>query len=624
MTWTSGPCFPSLEAPYAFCSPEGPLRYHHAPNALMTMSAVNMMRGSNPIVVMPLGTVILNAGAIAGSLKPESMSAITWAYNALCNAACIHKAFHTIDNNKMSRFTKWSSWSKLQQTAVLDAQRTLTLTALSEDLLLKVEEKDLFRVVKGSIQPLSAAEKTQWDRKHLTMERIAAKYDINPAEFELYFTIASRRQNKRVFYPFHQLSIPQAEAIGWDWCHTVAFSVDRLERMRRECNRHAEEAGLGERKMDPEKFVFWQAHHFCKVARDVKRAMPDASPENVRFLIFCDRWGLPIVPWIGHTLCASLCKGPDHGIAMTFGLVEPSGLESFDPVRHFDLELCTVTIDSVTTNEAMWNYASHSWSRIRGILASVPCSHPLWRFDASAGNIIWRAPSSTTVAPEMPVSSFSVPALTSLEPWSSGKALDPRCDSCEESFQSLGSLVHHCRTTHSLAAADSPSETAALDSVQQALDAKYWAESLTCPVAGCDASFTNVYTLKRHILVHGEASHRCDWMGCDYTTTDPENLRKHRRTHIPDERYTCDWPGCKHVATSAALLQAHKTTHTGDKPWKCQWPECDKAYAHQSALLQHEQSHVGKKHVCPVCGKELTQAGNLRRHIKRKHPGDDS
>lgn len=46
--------------------------------------------------------------------------------------------------------------------------------------------------------------------------------------------------------------------------------------------------------------------------------------------------GVPVVPWSGNILKASLCKLQDHGIAMRFGLNLPNNSEdeAFPPVNH--------------------------------------------------------------------------------------------------------------------------------------------------------------------------------------------------------------------------------------------------------------------------------------------------
>jgi hypothetical protein len=64
-----------------------------------------------------------------------------------------------------------------------------------------------------------------------------------------------------------------------------------------------------------------------------------------------DRWQLPVVPWVRHGLRMSLCKGPDHGIVMLLGFLLRNG-EEFDPLKHIDIFLRTVGLDSWFTNMA--------------------------------------------------------------------------------------------------------------------------------------------------------------------------------------------------------------------------------------------------------------------------------
>lgn len=61
---------------------------------------------------------------------------------------------------------------------------------------------------------------------------------------------------------------------------------------------------------------------------------------------------------------------------MMFGLVWPDD-EDFDPIKHFNLACCTVTIDAKATNLSMLDYETHTWDGIRKRLSAVPLSHPL-------------------------------------------------------------------------------------------------------------------------------------------------------------------------------------------------------------------------------------------------------
>ncbi|KAK4217532.1 hypothetical protein QBC37DRAFT_414683 [Rhypophila decipiens] len=53
----------------------------------------------------------------------------------------------------------------------------------------------------------------------------------------------------------------------------------------------------------------------------------------------------PIVPWLCHAFKVSLGKKQTHGIAMLFGITTKPGTP-FDPVRDFDLNKATGTLDS--------------------------------------------------------------------------------------------------------------------------------------------------------------------------------------------------------------------------------------------------------------------------------------
>lgn len=133
--------------------------------------------------------------------------------------------------------------------------------------------------------------------------------------------------------------------IGWDWQHVARLAHDMLYTMRRSCNKYAEQQGHGEPSMDDQRLVEWMTILFCEKICAEKKAAPGATREDIRFNIG-DRWKLPIIPFTRSMLTASLCKGPDHGIAMKFGILEPADGEAFDPLKHFNHSQRTVTIDT--------------------------------------------------------------------------------------------------------------------------------------------------------------------------------------------------------------------------------------------------------------------------------------
>lgn len=452
----------------------------------------------------------------------------------------MHHTFGCIISDKVTRFKKWALWDELTQRALLQALRTVNPTGPMEELVLGAESTDIFRVDNG-LHPFEASQRTTviWEREYEKYLQLASVYGLSREDFEFYLTIPSVRADKRVFYPFFVLSRPQAESIRWDWQHLSWLARRMLARMQGHCNKHAENEGLGDKGLDDKKLICWLVAFFCRKVQSIRVSMSKTTTtrEEILFLI-SDRWCLPIVPWVGHPLSASLCKGPDHGIAMKLGIKEhPSGLfDVFDPVQHIDLNECTVTIDTISTNMAMWNYEKQSWAGIRDILAAVPLCHPLWRIDERAGSTIWRTSKSQKqqFKPIMPTTPFDMP-LMSIEPWFSAAAgMTLHCDKCSATFTSIGQLVQHHQGVHS-SAKPAPEKQASTE--QDAADVDYWTKPLACSWPNCGKSFGHVQSLREHMERHrNERRYKCDWEGCGFATNDAGYLVKHKRLHVPDPK----------------------------------------------------------------------------------------
>jgi hypothetical protein len=60
---------------------------------------------------------------------------------------------------------------------------------------------------------------------------------------------------------------------------------------------------------------------------------------------------------------ASLCKLQEHDIAMSLGFkpLDVDKNEEFDPVNGFDFTCRTITIDTVATNMAIYNFNPSTW-----------------------------------------------------------------------------------------------------------------------------------------------------------------------------------------------------------------------------------------------------------------------
>ncbi|KAL7933459.1 hypothetical protein V8C35DRAFT_327767 [Trichoderma chlorosporum] len=100
-----------------------------------------------------------------------------------------------------------------------------------------------------------------------------------------------------------------------------------------------------------------------------------------------DRWGFPMVPWVRHAFKASLCKDPDHGIAMKLGLLD-TNVEEFDTLRHIDLSKRTVEMDAWFTNNAMSNYAVEDWDSTLTLQSRGPLQHSFWKIHQKLGREI--------------------------------------------------------------------------------------------------------------------------------------------------------------------------------------------------------------------------------------------
>ena len=79
--------------------------------------------------------------------------------------------------------------------------------------------------------------------------------------------------------------------------------------------------------------------------------------------------------------------------------------------------------------------------------------------------------------------------------------------------------------------------------------------------------------------------------------------------------YPCDQ--CDKVYRHRSSLHSHYRTHTGQL-YTCLI--CARTFSHQSTHIKHQRVHSKQRpYTCHVCKSSFTQAGNLRRHIRRMH-----
>ncbi|KAF4485586.1 hypothetical protein FAGAP_11561 [Fusarium agapanthi] len=446
MSWSPGPYSPSLECILPVVLFENQLAYHAPPNVCFVMSFLNWAKRQHIPIVLPLVAVWLKTCDSKSAFESRK-GRLAWAFNALSNAVILTQTYQIL--------------GPPAQSEVLEMLRTGNVGPKLWDELQGENIQSFYRAVWRF--PAEKLQERTTDAIYDNLLRIAQSYDLSVSEFEYYCTVPSPYfPQKRVFYPFYILSKPQAQQSNWDWPH-------------------AEQAGHGEKHMNDIRLVYWMAMDLCRQIKGIKISRPTATREEIAFSIL-DRWGLPRVPWKLHMFKASLCKKQDHGITMVFGVADVLENE-FDPLRHINLDLATVTIDSVFTNMAMKDFPTATWPTLRLTATHVPLHHPFWAVSSSLGNALWVGDWDSSIVPEASKPEFEIDRL-SIEAWVDGHPRDPfRCGKCTKNFSSAGQLLEHHRCSHGLQRVRDLPEL--FGPSQDAVDKAYWEQRmLKCPY--CD------------------------------------------------------------------------------------------------------------------------------------------
>ncbi|OIW30467.1 hypothetical protein CONLIGDRAFT_642564 [Coniochaeta ligniaria NRRL 30616] len=587
LLFTPGPRSASMEAVNPVTRSEGRLTYHENPNnVVLIMSFLNTLKKEHPIIVMPLQSIWLNARS------PREQD---WALNAANNACILGTLFrlkHT-RNGTTGKFREWSDWDDDRLEDMLNALRTGTLTPEQQEQLEEFDLKELFTTSSIDIGRVDRISGLDISDIVSNMRRIATKYGLTPEDFDELCFVDSP-SGSRVFYPFWHGSMALARDIGWDWNSLLAFARERLRRLQKNCNKNAEEAGLGESEMDALRLVYWMVHWICRKIKAVKDScdLPTIPDIASRLL---DRWGLPIVPWKKHIWSASVCK-VDHGIPMFFGLISRPGVP-FDPVDDFNLDECTITIDSFATNMGMADWNSSYWGRMGELLRSIPVQHPLWQLDESLGMATWGSRTRNAASggpPQSPIPAFTMPLLD-IGLFISRSRHDIsnefRCEACPTTFTSIGEWVDHCRHNHGNSpTAPRPSTAGQCPQSQSAKDKNYWDSMKT--------------------------AFRCD--KCEYTSKTKDDLAKHKRRHANERKFPCDQ--CEMAFNTPGDLADHKIVHSTERKFPCD--QCGMAFKRRRDLADHKLVHSDERNFpCDQCEAAFRKATDLQRH-KLRHANE--
>ena len=91
-----------------------------------------------------------------------------------------------------------------------------------------------------------------------------------------------------------------------------------------------------------------------------------------------------------------------------------------------------------------------------------------------------------------------------------------------------------------------------------------------CREEGCDKTFRDEVSLKKHVLTHSEKQFICNVNGCGKKFLDNCKLKRHRLVHSGVKNFRCHICGKKFSLDFN--LRTHIRTHTGEKPYVCEFP----------------------------------------------------
>ncbi|XP_058974678.1 zinc finger protein 431 isoform X2 [Musca domestica] len=129
----------------------------------------------------------------------------------------------------------------------------------------------------------------------------------------------------------------------------------------------------------------------------------------------------------------------------------------------------------------------------------------------------------------------------------------------------------------------------------------------------CPKEFFTAKELKAHMISHTRIyPHVCEI--CGKRCRDGGVRSAHMRRHTGERPAKC--PVCGKCFFSIHDLNIHSVTHSDERPFSCDI--CDARFRLRKALRIHKRTHLPaeeRKHVCSICGKTFTQAGNLKKHM---------
>ncbi|XP_052903503.1 zinc finger protein 883-like [Anopheles moucheti] len=135
----------------------------------------------------------------------------------------------------------------------------------------------------------------------------------------------------------------------------------------------------------------------------------------------------------------------------------------------------------------------------------------------------------------------------------------------------------------------------------------------------CDNTFAGLNTVLEHEeSVHSHDNHSFVCIECGKAFREKNLLHRHRQTHAQDRVHRCTV--CEAAFKTRSTLTKHARSHENTKRYQC--TICQQRFVYKSGFDKHLDWHNGvKRFECEYCSKRFSQRGNLKEH-QRIHSGD--
>ena len=116
---------------------------------------------------------------------------------------------------------------------------------------------------------------------------------------------------------------------------------------------------------------------------------------------------------------------------------------------------------------------------------------------------------------------------------------------------------------------------------------------------------------------------KCKHSGCEFSSNDSGDWKKHLKTHDPSRKRNLKCPLCGKACFDISGLKAHVSYHTYEKSFLCSFTDCNFRAIYLSDVRKHEWVHATvKMFPCTFkgCDAKFKMPGYLRKHLRCHDP----